>query len=142
MSRITLIEGLNASGGRKQQQKKVLQKSNSDYVTFVSMFYFQFVPYILDKRYFFHFVPYDYVLDKRYFTVSAMCVLHIRYFFRYKSILSSIKFYINILRVLVIQNVSFFLSFLFLFIRNFHTVLPLSVFQINYNSISVDFNSI
>ena len=64
--------------------KKVLRKTNSDYVRFVSMFYFQFVPYVLD----------------------------IRYFFRYKSILSTLKFYINILRVLIIQNVAFFLSFL------------------------------
>ena len=78
---ITSLKGLNASGGRKQQQKKVLRKTISDYVRFVSMFYFQFVPYVLD----------------------------IRYFFRYKSIL---KFYINILRVLIIQNVAFFLSFL------------------------------
>ena len=81
---ITSLKGLNASGGRKQQQKKVLRKTISDYVRFVSMFYFQFVPYVLD----------------------------ICYFFRYKSILSTVKFYINILRVLIIQNVAFFLSFL------------------------------
>ena len=64
--------------------KKVLRKTNSDYVRFVSMFYFQFVPYVLD----------------------------IRYFFSYKSILSTVKFYINTLRVLIIQNVAFFLSIL------------------------------
>ena len=64
--------------------KKVLRKTNSDYVRFVSMFCFQFVPYVLD----------------------------IHYFFRYKSILSTLKFYIKILRVLIIQNVAFFLSFL------------------------------
>ena len=28
------------------------RKTNSDYVRFVSMFYFQFVPYVLDKLYF------------------------------------------------------------------------------------------
>ena len=32
--------------------KKVLRKTNSDYVRVVSMFYFQFVPYVLDKLYF------------------------------------------------------------------------------------------
>ena len=64
--------------------KKVLRKTISDYVRFVSMFNFQFVPYVLD----------------------------ICYFFRYKSILSTVKFYINILKVLIIQNVAFFLSFL------------------------------
>ena len=36
----------------------------------------------------------------------------IHYFFRYKSILSTVKFYINTLRVLIIKNVAFFLSFL------------------------------
>ena len=30
------------------------RKTNSDYVRFVSMFYFHFVPYVLDIRYFFN----------------------------------------------------------------------------------------
>ena len=74
------------------------------------------------------------VLEKLYFTVSAMCVLHIHYFFRYKSILSSVKFYIKILTVLVIQNVSFFYRF----------CCNLNKFQyisINFIYISINFNS-
>ena len=38
---------------KQQQKKKVLRKTISDYVRFVSMFYFQFVPYVLDIHYFF-----------------------------------------------------------------------------------------
>ena len=67
-----LAKRLNASGGRKQQQKKVLRKTNSDYVRFVSMFYFQFVPYCVRHMLFFQFVPY--VLAIRYFfSLCHMC---------------------------------------------------------------------
>ena len=73
MSRITSKEGLNASGGRKQQQKKVLQKTNSDYVRCINVL-FSVCAICVRQTLFFHFVPYDYVLDKRYFSVCAMCV--------------------------------------------------------------------
>ena len=68
------------------------QKTNSDYVRFVSMFYFHFVPYVLDIRYFtVCAICVRHMLEE--LSICAKCVRHTLSFFRYKSILSTVKFH-------------------------------------------------